>query len=149
VILNGRVGETQQFVAISVAVSLPHPLRAVSHAPLVTAAAPSIAVIRRSGVRSAHALQPARRFPGPAKAHVSQPGEVVNMLWFFERQGARLLYEIRREGNGSGYELVVCYADGTREVERFDDSAALLRRSEELQRGLVQDGWRQQQPQGS
>ena len=71
------------------------------------------------------------------------------MLWFFERQGARLLYEIRREGNGSGYELVVCYADGTREVERFDDSAALLRRSEELQRGLVQDGWRQQQPQGS
>lgn len=40
------------------------------------------------------------------------------MMWFFERTAKRLLYKIRREEGGPGYELVLSYPDGSLRTER-------------------------------
>jgi len=63
------------------------------------------------------------------------------MIWFFERQTSRLLYEIRRQADGDDYELVVTYPDGRQEVEHFKDPIALIERSQRLQESLRADGW--------
>lgn len=63
------------------------------------------------------------------------------MIWFFERQEARLLYEIRRQSHGDEYELVVTYPDGRQEIEQFDDPHSLIERSHNLQEALRAQGW--------
>jgi hypothetical protein len=63
------------------------------------------------------------------------------MIWFFERQDARLLYEIRRQMDGDDYELVVTFPDGRQEVEQFVDPGALIARSQQLQDSLRAQGW--------
>jgi len=63
------------------------------------------------------------------------------MIWFFERQEARLLYEIRRQSDGDDYELVVTYPDGRQEIEHFDDPHSLIDRSHRLQEALRAQGW--------
>ena len=63
------------------------------------------------------------------------------MIWFFERQTSRLLYEIRRQVDGHDYELVVTYPDGHQEIEHFTDAIALIERSQQLQDSLRADGW--------
>ena len=68
------------------------------------------------------------------------------MLWIFERQGEHMRCEIRREGNGAGYEMVVTRPDGSECMERFDDTTDLIKRSLDLQRELLETGWRQPMP---
>ena len=63
------------------------------------------------------------------------------MIWFFEREASRLLYEIRREAHGDDYELVVTFPDGRQEVEHFEDPHALIERSHHLQETLRRQGW--------
>ena len=63
------------------------------------------------------------------------------MIWFFEKQRSRLLYEIRHQVDGNDYELVVTFPDGRQEVEQFGDAGALIERSEQLQETLRADGW--------
>ena len=63
------------------------------------------------------------------------------MIWFFERQTSRLLYEIRRQVDGHDYELVVTFPDGRQEVEQFKDAISLIERSLRLQESLRADGW--------
>lgn len=63
------------------------------------------------------------------------------MIWFFERQTSRLLYEIRRQLDGDDYELVVTFPDGKQEVEQFSDAVSLIERSHRLQESLRADGW--------
>ena len=63
------------------------------------------------------------------------------MIWFFERQDARLRYEIRRQTDGPAYELVITFPDGRQEIERYDDSSAITRRAIRLERALVDAGW--------
>ena len=65
------------------------------------------------------------------------------MLWIFERQGEQMTCEIRREGEGSGYEMVVTRADGSQRMERFDDTGELIKSTLDLQRELMETGWRQ------
>jgi len=65
------------------------------------------------------------------------------MLWFFERDAARLLYEIRRQIDGHDYELVVTFPDGRQEVEKYQDPHALIERSQRLQESLRLQGWTQ------
>jgi hypothetical protein len=64
------------------------------------------------------------------------------MIWFFRRASARLQYEIRRESQGPGYELVITYPDGSQCVECYADPATLIHRSLALQDSLIEDGWR-------
>jgi hypothetical protein len=63
------------------------------------------------------------------------------MIWFFERQQARLRYEIRRQTDGSDYELVITFPDGRQEIERYGDPADITRRSLRLERALTDAGW--------
>jgi hypothetical protein len=63
------------------------------------------------------------------------------MIWFFERHDARLHYEIRRQTDGPAYELVITFPDGRQEIERYDDSTAITRRSIRLERALTDAGW--------
>ena len=64
------------------------------------------------------------------------------MLWTFQRDGQELLCEIRREGVGSGYELIVTSPDGSQRMERFEDTSALIKRTLDFQRDLIEEGWR-------
>ena len=64
------------------------------------------------------------------------------MIWFFDRHGQRLRYEIRRNERGDGYELVVQYPDGRTEVEQMIEPSDLLQRCAELAESLKQDGWK-------
>jgi hypothetical protein len=63
------------------------------------------------------------------------------MIWFFERQDAKLLYEIRRQADGDDYELIVTFPDGRQEVEKFEDANTLIERSQNLQEALRAQGW--------
>jgi hypothetical protein len=63
------------------------------------------------------------------------------MLWFFERDAARLLYEIRRQLDGDDYELVLTFPDGRQEVEKYSDPHSLIERSHRLQETLRNQGW--------
>jgi hypothetical protein len=70
------------------------------------------------------------------------------MIWFFERQNARLRYEIRRQADGHDYELVITRPDGGQDLERYDDALELLQRTESLERSLREDGWQVPAPRG-
>jgi hypothetical protein len=63
------------------------------------------------------------------------------MLWFFERQQAKLHYEIRREIDGPRYELAITHPDGREEVEVFADPGDALARAECLRHNLSAAGW--------
>lgn len=63
------------------------------------------------------------------------------MLWFFERQHARLHFEVRRQSDGDGYELVITLPDGRQQLESFMDHRPLLDRMQRLQHALHADGW--------
>ena len=64
------------------------------------------------------------------------------MLWIFQREQEQLRCEIRRGSEGPGFELIVTSPDGSQRMERFDDTNALIRRSFDLQRELIESGWR-------
>ena len=65
------------------------------------------------------------------------------MLWIFERKGEQMRCEIRREGVGAGYEMIVTTPDGSQRMERFDETNDLIKRTLDLQRELLESGWRQ------
>ena len=67
----------------------------------------------------------------------------LQMLWVFERAGKRMRCEIRREGTGVGYEMIVTDPEGSQRMERFEDTTDLVKRTLELQRDLLENGWRQ------
>lgn len=64
------------------------------------------------------------------------------MIWSFERQGENLRCEIRRDMDGQYYELVVTRPDGAEQAERFEDPSAVIARSVDVMRGLIEEGWR-------
>lgn len=63
------------------------------------------------------------------------------MIWFFDRNGQRLRYEIRRNGVSDAYELAVTFPDGRTEVERMEEPSDLLKRCAELAEDLKEEGW--------
>ena len=65
------------------------------------------------------------------------------MLWIFERKGEQMSCEIRRDGVGAGYEMIVTSADGSQRMERFEETGELIKRTLEFQRELMETGWRQ------
>ena len=62
------------------------------------------------------------------------------MVWFYERHGTYIRCETR-EAADRGFELVIINPDGTEKVERFEDSASLTRRQQQLESSLTGDGW--------
>ena len=71
------------------------------------------------------------------------PIQLFEMLWIFERKGEQMRCEIRREGGGTGYEMIVTAPDGSQRMERFVETNDLIKRTLDLQRELLESGWRQ------
>jgi hypothetical protein len=63
------------------------------------------------------------------------------MIWFYQRDGEQLYYEIRLRQDGPGFELGISYPEGRVRVERFETEDALASRFLELQQSLQLEGW--------
>ena len=63
------------------------------------------------------------------------------MIWFFDRDGERLRYEISRDRVGGRYRLIITRPDGSESVEEVDEPGQLIERSVELMNSLRGDGW--------
>jgi hypothetical protein len=63
------------------------------------------------------------------------------MIWFFDRDGERLRYEISRDRTAGRYRLIITRPDGSESVEEVDEPSRLIERSVELMNSLRGDGW--------
>ena len=63
------------------------------------------------------------------------------MIWFFDRNGEKLRYEISRDRSDGRYRLVLTHPDGTESVEEIDQATDLIERSVRLMNTLRNDGW--------
>ena len=64
-----------------------------------------------------------------------------HVIWFFDKDGEKLRYEINRDGTAGRYRLVITHPDGKESVEEVAEPAALIQRSVELMNTLRGDGW--------
>jgi hypothetical protein len=64
------------------------------------------------------------------------------MLWFSGDSTDRILYEIRRDERGEGFELRMIHSNGRLVLERFQDAAELARGARKVQSELRGSGWR-------
>jgi hypothetical protein len=71
------------------------------------------------------------------------------MIWSFERQGQRQHCEIRRDTDGQQYQFVIVAADGAEATELYDDPSAVIARSVEYMRVLIEEGWQSSQTSAS
>jgi hypothetical protein len=63
------------------------------------------------------------------------------VIWFFDRDGERLRYEITRDRAAGRYRLVITRPDGSESVEEVDQPTELIERSVQLMNSLRGDGW--------
>ena len=69
------------------------------------------------------------------------PDTALQMLWFFQRKDEHMRCEIRREGVGAGFEMIVTSPDGSQRMERFQETNDLIKRTLDFQRELLERGW--------
>jgi hypothetical protein len=62
------------------------------------------------------------------------------MIWFFDRDGEKLRYEVSR--TAGRYRVVITRPDGTESVEEVDEPTELIERSVQLMNSLRGEGWR-------
>jgi hypothetical protein len=63
------------------------------------------------------------------------------MVWFFERESHTLRYEIRRQCDGTAFEVVISDSEGER-LQQLSSPTELLQHSERVWTGLIDSGWR-------
>jgi hypothetical protein len=63
------------------------------------------------------------------------------MLWFFERDGVQVHYEVRPAEFCRGFELVIRFPDGQERREVFLTHAAVLHRQRQLDLMFEERGW--------
>ena len=64
------------------------------------------------------------------------------MIWFFDRNGEKLRYEITRDRRGGRYRVVITRPDGTEQIGEVDEPTELIERSVQFMNSLRGDGWR-------
>ena len=64
------------------------------------------------------------------------------MIWFFDKDGQKLRYEISRDRVGGRYKVVITHPDGSESVEEVDEPTQLIERSVQIMNNLRGDGWR-------
>ena len=64
------------------------------------------------------------------------------MIWFFDRNGEKLRYEISHDRLNGLYRVVITHPDGSESVEEVDAPTELIERSVALMNSLRGDGWR-------
>jgi hypothetical protein len=63
------------------------------------------------------------------------------VIWFFDRDGEKLRYEVTRDRAAGRYRLVITRPDGSESVEEVDQPTELIERSVQLMNSLRGDGW--------
>ena len=63
------------------------------------------------------------------------------MIWFFDRNGEKLRYEISRDRVDGRYRVVITHPDGTESVEEVNEPTELIERSVQIMNDLRGDGW--------
>ena len=71
------------------------------------------------------------------------------MIWFFDKDGEQLRYEINRDRSAGRYRVIITHPDGTESVEEVDRPAELIERSVNLMNDLRGDGWHSVNVKGS
>ena len=66
----------------------------------------------------------------------------MTVIWFFDRNGEKLRYEVSRDRSDGRYRLVITHPDGTESIEEIDQATDLIERSVRLMNTLRNDGWR-------
>jgi hypothetical protein len=64
------------------------------------------------------------------------------MIWFFDKDGERLRYEISHDRHSGRYRVVVTRPDGSESIEEVDQPNELIERSVQLMNTLRSEGWR-------
>jgi len=64
------------------------------------------------------------------------------MIWFFDRNGEKLRYEISHDLSNGLYRVIITQPDGSESVEEVDEPTVLIERSVELMNSLRGDGWK-------
>ena len=64
------------------------------------------------------------------------------MIWFFNRNGEKLRYEISRDRSAGRYKVVITRPDGSESIEEVDEPTTLIERSVQLMNSLRGDGWK-------
>jgi hypothetical protein len=64
------------------------------------------------------------------------------MIWFFDRNGEKLRYEISHDRLNGLYRVVITQPDGSESVEEVDEPTELIERSVALMNSLRGDGWK-------
>jgi hypothetical protein len=63
------------------------------------------------------------------------------MIWFFDKDGERLRYEINRDRTDGRYRVVITRPDGSESIEEVDEPTELIERSVQLMNSLRTEGW--------
>jgi hypothetical protein len=63
------------------------------------------------------------------------------MIWFFDRNGEKLRYEISRDRSAGRYKVVITRPDGSESIEEVDEPTTLIERSVQLMNSLRGEGW--------
>ena len=63
------------------------------------------------------------------------------MIWFFDRDGEKLRYEISHDRSAGRYKVIITRPDGSESVEEVDEPTELIERSVQLMNSLRVDGW--------
>jgi len=64
------------------------------------------------------------------------------MIWFFDKEGERLRYEIVRDPSAGRYRVIITRPDGSESIEEVDEPTELVERSVKLMDELRSDGGR-------
>ena len=64
------------------------------------------------------------------------------MIWFFDRNGEKIRYEITRDRKDGRYRVVITHPDGSESVEEVEEPSELIERSVQFMNSLRGDGWR-------
>ena len=64
------------------------------------------------------------------------------MIWFFDKEGERLRYEIAHDRTSGKYRVIVTHPDGSESVEEVDQPTDLIERSVQLMNNLRTEGWK-------
>jgi len=63
------------------------------------------------------------------------------VIWFFDRDGQKLRYEISRDRAAGRYRLAITHPDGHESIEEVDEPTDLIERSVQLMNSLRGEGW--------
>src|ERR1051325_274820 len=75
-------------------------------------------------------------------ARVLRYSLLPKMIWFFDKEGERLRYEITHDRATGKYRVIVTRPDGSESTEEVDQPTDLIERSVQLMNAIRTAGWK-------